>query len=67
MPDGYEELFFCKPCAEEAKNYRTVKNIEYVRPARDKGTCELCGKRRFGYMCEMEFREAAELNTDEEQ
>ena len=57
MPDEKEQLFLCKPCAEEMKNYKTVASVEYIRPARDKGTCELCGRRRFGYVCEVGYRD----------
>lgn len=65
MPDEKEQLFLCKPCAEEMKDYRTVKSVEYIRPARDKGTCELCHRRRFGYVCEVEFKEPeAERRSD---
>ena len=53
-----EELFLCKPCAESMKDgYRTVESIKYIKPGRDKGTCELCQRRRFGYYCEVEFKE----------
>lgn len=59
MSEEGEELFLCKPCAEEMKkgNFRTVKNVKYIKPGREKGTCELCQRRRFGYYCEVEFRE----------
>lgn len=53
-----DELFLCKPCAESMKNgFRTVRSIKYLKPGREKGTCELCQRRRFGYYCEVEFGE----------
>lgn len=63
MPDEKETLFFCKPCAEEIKGYQTVASVEYIRPARDKGTCGLCGLRRFGYICEVEYRDAEAIQS----
>ena len=57
MSNEKEELFLCKPCAEEMKDYKTVEDVECVRPARDKSTCELCGRRRFGYVCKVKFKE----------
>lgn len=65
MDEDKQILFLCKPCAEEMKDYKTVRNVRYDRPARDKGTCELCGRRRFGYICEVEFREPEEITYDE--
>ena len=66
MDDDKETLFLCKHCAEEMKEYKTVASVEYIRPARDKGTCEQCRLRRYGYMCEVEFREpeAAEFSDE---
>lgn len=60
-----QTLFLCKPCAEEMKEYKTVKGLRYDRPARSKGTCALCGRRRFGYICEVNFREPEEIIPDE--
>ena len=65
MDEDKQILFLCKPCAEEMKGYKTVKSVKYDRPGRDKGTCELCGRRRFGYICEVEFREPEEIISDE--
>lgn len=55
--DEYEELFLCKPCAEEMKDMVTVEDIRYVKPATKKGACELCNRRRFGYICKVKFKE----------
>lgn len=55
MPDGYEELFLCKPCAEEMKKLKTVEDVKYIQPVNKKGTCEQCRCRRFGYLCEVKF------------
>ena len=59
MPDGYEELFLCKPCAEEMKTdkYKTVEDVKYIQSVNKKGTCELCRCRRFGYICKVKFKE----------
>ena len=64
MLDEYEELFLCKPCAEEMKNYKTVEKVKYVQSAKKKGTCELCRCRRFGYICKVKFKEVEESETD---
>ncbi len=61
MDGNNEELFLCKPCAESMKKgFRTVEDVKYIKPGREKGTCELCQRRRFGYYCEVEFREVIE-------
>lgn len=58
MDEDNEQMFLCKPCAESMKQgFRTVKSVKYIRAGREKGTCELCKCRRFGYYCEVEFRE----------
>lgn len=57
MTDEYEELFLCKPCAEEMKDMKTVESIKYVQSEKEKGTCELCRRRRFGYTCKVKFTE----------
>lgn len=57
MSSEYEELFLCKPCAEEMKDMETVEDIKYVKSATKKGTCELCNRRRFGYICKVKFKE----------
>ena len=56
MPDGYEELFLCKPCAEEMKKYKTVEEVKYIQSVTKKGTCEQCRCRRFGYRCNVKFK-----------
>lgn len=63
MTEEKEELFLCKPCAEEMKqgNLRTVEDVRYIKPGREKGTCELCRRRRFGYYCEVEFKEVESI------
>ena len=66
MPDGYEKLFLCKPCAEEMKDYKTVEDVKYIQPAKKKGTCELCRCRRFGYVCNVKFKEAEGSVSDAE-
>lgn len=57
MNDEKEELFLCKPCAEEMKDMQTVEDIQYVQATKKKGTCEMCGCRRFGYICKVKFKE----------
>lgn len=57
MNDEKEELFLCKPCAEEMKEMESVEEIKYVQSANKKGTCELCRCRRFGYICKVKFKE----------
>lgn len=52
-----DELFFCRPCIEKLPTYQTVKSISPGKAASKKGTCELCGLRRYGYMCSVEFQE----------
>lgn len=64
MSDGYEKMFLCKPCAEEMKGYRTVADVKYIQSAKKKGTCELCGCRRFGYICNVKFKEVEGSETD---
>lgn len=64
MPDGYEEPFLCKPCAEEMKDYKTVEDVEYIQSAKKKGTCEQCRCRRFGYICNVKFKEAEGSESD---
>lgn len=60
--DEDDVLFLCKPCAESMKNgFRTVRSIKYIKPGREKGTCELCQRRRFGYYCEVEFKEVESI------
>ncbi|MBQ7861619.1 MAG: hypothetical protein IJ349_05400 [Clostridia bacterium] len=57
-----DEPLLCKPCAESMKKgFRTVKDVNYIKPGREKGTCELCQRRRFGYYCEVEFMEVIEI------
>ncbi|MEA5151981.1 MAG: hypothetical protein VB039_05205 [Oscillospiraceae bacterium] len=51
-----EELFLCLPCAERLKDFQTVESIKVGRHRRDKDVCEQCGRRRFGYLCEVKFR-----------
>lgn len=53
----YEELFLCKPCAEEMKTMETVEDVKYVQSATKKDTCGLCRCRRFGYICKVKFKE----------
>ncbi len=53
----YEELFLCKPCAEEMKTLKSVEDVKYVKPSTKKGTCEQCRCRRFGYICNVKFKE----------
>lgn len=40
------EIFLCKPCkiAREAAG----RQVEMTRHSRDKGTCAMCKRRRFG-------------------
>lgn len=57
MNDEKEELFLCKPCAEEMKDMESVEEIKYVQSTNKKGTCELCRCRRFGYICKVKFKE----------
>ena len=53
----YEEMFLCKPCAEKIKDFKTVEKVKYVQSVTNKGTCEQCGCRRFGYICKVKFRD----------
>lgn len=53
----YDEMFLCKPCAEKMKDFKTVEEIKYVQTVKDKGTCEQCNCRRFGYICKVKFKE----------
>lgn len=61
MPDGYKNMFLCKPCAEEMKDYKTVEDVKYIQPTKRKGTCEQCRYRRFGYMCKVKFTDPETL------
>ncbi len=53
----YEEMFLCKPCAEKIKDFQTIEDVKYVQSVKEKGTCEQCGCRRFGYLCKVKFAE----------
>lgn len=57
MGNDYETLFLCKPCAEKIKDFKTCEDVKYVQAAKNKGTCEQCNRRRFGYICKVKFKE----------
>lgn len=42
--------FMCRPCMEQLKAQEKIKKDSHIR---DKHTCEICGRRKYGYMCEM--------------
>lgn len=52
-----DELFLCKPCMSRLPAFQTVKSVSDGVPAKGKGTCELYGLRKFGYICTVEFQE----------
>ena len=41
-----KHVFMCRPCAEET-------GVKMIRSVLDKGTCQCCRKRRYGYRCEV--------------
>ena len=41
-----KHVFMCRPCAEET-------GVKMIRSVLDKGTCQMCRKRRYGYLCEI--------------
>ncbi len=55
MKENTEKLFLCRPCAEKMKTMRTCKSVVLGAPHKEKGTCEQCCRRRYGYDCEVEF------------
>lgn len=58
-------LFLCRPCAEKIKDFKTVHSVKIGSHRRNKSTCEQCGKRRFGYMCNVVFADyIAESHTN---
>lgn len=59
-----ETIQCCRPCAERLGEFRTVKAARIGRPIRDKITCEICDRRRYGYSVEVEWRDELE-KTDE--
>lgn len=52
-----ERLFLCRPCAERGKAglLLTIKTVELLRPAREKGSCDICARRRYGYWCAVDW------------
>ena len=59
MNENNERLFLCKPCAEKLKGFKSVKSVKYLAPHKEKGTCDQCGCRRYGYDCEVEWSDVA--------
>lgn len=53
----HERLFLCRPCAERMKSLQTVENLAYGKSRSQKGTCEECGRRRYGALSDVVFRE----------
>ena len=41
-----KEIFLCVPCREKLKE--RGNKVSRVRSCRDKGTCEVCQRRRYG-------------------
>ena len=52
-----DNLFLCRPCAERMKDFVTVRSVKMVAPRKQKGTCDQCNRRRFGYDCQVEFED----------
>ena len=42
--------FMCRPCMEELKAQEKISNSKHIR---DKRTCEICNRRKYGYVCEI--------------
>lgn len=59
-----DQLFLCRPCIEKMPQYQTVERIEAGKTGQGKGTCDLCGYRRYGYKCMVEFKEATHSIID---
>ena len=57
MESEYEEMFLCKPCAEKIKSFKTCEDVRIKTSVRDKGLCEQCNRRRYGYFCDVKFKE----------
>lgn len=51
-----EKLFLCRPCAEKLKDFQSVETVKMVAPHKQKGTCDQCCRRRFGYDCLVVFK-----------
>ena len=45
-PVEAETAFICRPCMEST-------GAKMIRGNNNKGTCAICGKRRYGYLCEV--------------
>lgn len=43
-----KHVFMCRPCAEGRDG------VKILRSVLEKGTCQCCRKRRYGYLCEVE-------------
>lgn len=52
-----EEMFLCLPCAKRYENgeFKTAKSIKIGSHRKEKGECEHCCRRRYGYVCKVEF------------
>lgn len=59
-----DRLFLCRPCIEKMPAYQTVDKVEPLSSRKVKGSCELCGCRRFGYDCNVVFAEATHSIID---
>lgn len=54
-----EELFLCLPCAKDYEGgvYKTLKSIKIGGHVKQKGTCDHCCRRRYGYRCKVEYHD----------
>ena len=56
-----ETLFLCRPCAEAMKSVKTVASVEIGAHKRVKQICEQCARSRYGYLCDVTFKDPEPL------
>ena len=52
-----ETLFLRRPCAEAMKSFKTVATVRIGPHKRVKQICEQCGRSRYGYLCDVTFKD----------
>ena len=50
-------LFLCRPCAEAMKSFKTVASVRIGPHKRVKQICEQCARSRYGYLCDVTFKD----------
>ena len=57
-----ETQFLCRPCAEAMKSFKTVASVQIGPHKRVKQLCEQCGRSRYGYLCDVTFKDPEPLS-----